>query len=124
MELRSGVVKQQRTPLPPAAKSAFEEGARFTFRRWTALCLAVEQQWGGSGSAEKANWMLQESINWFYGSKGEGCGSTAAKITIAAGASQLVWLAGSTPPGLAGYTPTASHRAQARTGCHCAEWRR
>jgi pre-rRNA-processing protein TSR2 len=69
MELRSGAAKQQNL-LPAAAKAAFEEGAKLLFRRWTALCLAVDQEWGGAGSADKANWLLQESCNWFYSSKG------------------------------------------------------
>jgi pre-rRNA-processing protein TSR2 len=48
----------------------FEEGVRYLFAQWTALCLAVENQWGGPTSAEKQQWLLKESINWFYSNKG------------------------------------------------------
>mmetsp|Transcript_21465 Transcript_21465/g.36628 ORF Transcript_21465/g.36628 Transcript_21465/m.36628 type:complete len:211 (-) Transcript_21465:364-996(-) len=67
MELRSGTVV--RNPLPPAGRAAFEEGAQLMFLKWTALCLAVDGQWGGAGSADKANWLLQQSIDWFYRAK-------------------------------------------------------
>lgn len=69
MELRSGAVVGAHL-LPPQARPAFEEGVRLYFQRWTALTLAVENQWGGASSAEKANWLLQETIQWFYKNKG------------------------------------------------------
>jgi hypothetical protein len=40
------------------------------FTQWTALCLAVENGWGGDGSVDKANGMIQDVIDWFYGRKG------------------------------------------------------
>jgi pre-rRNA-processing protein TSR2 len=69
MELRSGHVVGAHL-LPPQARPLFEEGARHLFARWTALCLAIENQWGGQTSAEKGQWLLQESIQWFYKNKG------------------------------------------------------
>jgi hypothetical protein len=48
----------------------FEEGARYIFTHWTGLCLAVENQWGGPTSAQKADDLLRESIQWFYSSRG------------------------------------------------------
>jgi hypothetical protein len=69
---------------PPGsqARAAFEEGARLLFQRWTALNLAVENQWAGPGTAATANWLLQEAINWCYNTKGEaGLGGVTAVHT-------------------------------------------
>lgn len=70
MQLRSGSVVGSHL-LPPAARPAFEEGARLLFQQWTALRLAVENQWGGQNSDEKAQWLLQDTIQWFYKTKGK-----------------------------------------------------
>lgn len=77
MELRSGhrLLQEQRAgqpvgPLPPAARPAFEEGCRLLFSRWTALRLAVENEWGGAGSRDKEAWLLRESVGWFYHGRG------------------------------------------------------
>ncbi len=45
------------TPLPAAARPAFEEGATLIFRRWTALQLAVEQVglWASFWRPQRAN---------------------------------------------------------------------
>lgn len=56
--------------LPVQARPLFEEGVRHLFARWTALCLAIENQWGGATSAQKGEWLLQESVQWFYRNKG------------------------------------------------------
>lgn len=48
----------------------FEEGAYLILARWTALALAVEQQWGGARSKEKAQQLYDDVIAWFYDSKG------------------------------------------------------
>lgn len=69
MQLRSGTVVGSHL-LPPQARPAFEEGTRLLFAKWTALSLAVENQWGGPSSSEKAQWLLQETIQWFYKNKG------------------------------------------------------
>ena len=69
MELRSGSVVGSHL-IHGQAKAAFEEGARLLFTRWTALALAIENQWGGTNSAEKAQWLLEEAITWFYRNKG------------------------------------------------------
>lgn len=42
------------------------------FTQWTALCLAVENQWGGAHSVDKANAVIQDVIDWFYARKGGG----------------------------------------------------
>ena len=90
MNLRSGTVVGAHV-LNPQHRPAFEgesqpplhatagsdllfstlEGIRQIFSRWTALCLAVEQQWGGGSSAEKARSLHEEILDWFYSRKGE-----------------------------------------------------
>lgn len=40
------------------------------FTGWTALVLAVENEWGGPHSVDKANQIIQDVIEWFYGRKG------------------------------------------------------
>ncbi|KAI9265230.1 Pre-rRNA-processing protein TSR2-domain-containing protein [Phascolomyces articulosus] len=51
-------------------KIAFEEGVNYIFKSWTALNLAVEQDWGGVDSAEKRDWMMQVIVDYF-GSNGK-----------------------------------------------------
>ena len=70
MNLRSGTVVGAHI-LRPEHRPAFEEGVKQLFMRWTALCLAVEQQWGGQSSAQKGDSLLHEVIHWFYSKKGE-----------------------------------------------------
>ncbi|KXZ56135.1 hypothetical protein GPECTOR_1g114 [Gonium pectorale] len=65
MQLRNGTVVGQNI-LPVQGRPLFEEGARLIFAKWTALALAVENQWGGSNSSEKANDLLLDSLDWFY----------------------------------------------------------
>jgi len=57
---------------PPIARRrpAFEEGVSAIFTAWTALCLAVENGWGGAQSVDKANQIIQDIIDWFYAKKG------------------------------------------------------
>ncbi|KAI7855861.1 Pre-rRNA-processing protein TSR2-domain-containing protein [Circinella umbellata] len=44
---------------------AFEEGVSYIFKSWTALNLAVEQDWGGVESAEKRDWMISVIVDYF-----------------------------------------------------------
>ncbi|KAL0079290.1 Pre-rRNA-processing protein TSR2-domain-containing protein [Phycomyces blakesleeanus] len=46
-------------------KLAFVEGVTYIFKSWTALKLAVEQDWGGVESAEKRDWMIQLMVDYF-----------------------------------------------------------
>lgn len=61
----------RRVELPAQHRPIFEEGAALIFMRWTALQLGVQNEWGGSRSAEKAQELLHDVINWFYNTKGE-----------------------------------------------------
>lgn len=69
MELRNGTVVGQGF-MPPERRPLFEEGVSLVFRQWTALCLAVENEWGGPYSKDKAQQLLEDVIQWFYGRKG------------------------------------------------------
>jgi pre-rRNA-processing protein TSR2 len=66
--------------MSPEAKAGFEEGVGLVFSQWTALCLAVEQEWGGPDSEDKANHMIDDVIQWFYKKRGacSGCQTPAA----------------------------------------------
>ncbi|KAG1148921.1 hypothetical protein G6F37_002880 [Rhizopus arrhizus] len=46
-------------------KIAFEEGVGYILKSWTALKLAVEQDWGGVESAEKRDWMIDVIVDVF-----------------------------------------------------------
>ncbi|ORY97766.1 Pre-rRNA-processing protein TSR2-domain-containing protein [Syncephalastrum racemosum] len=48
-----------------ANKAAFEEGVSYIFRSWTALRLAVEQDWGGVESAAKRDWFMGVIVDYF-----------------------------------------------------------
>ncbi len=72
MELRNGTVVGQNI-LPTASRPAVEEGERLLFTKWTALALAVENQWGGANSTEKAEILYQDCIHWFYSKRGAAC---------------------------------------------------
>ncbi|KAI8338562.1 Pre-rRNA-processing protein TSR2-domain-containing protein [Chlamydoabsidia padenii] len=51
-------------------KVAFHEGVKHIFMNWTALKLAVEQDWGGVESVEKRDWMI-ELITDYFGKNGK-----------------------------------------------------
>ena len=70
MELRSGAAAGP-SHLPESAKEAFEEGVGLVFSQWTALCLAVENEWGGPMSRDKADLLIDDIIQWFYRKRGE-----------------------------------------------------
>ena len=58
------------TPMPAKNKPQFEEGVSLLFQRWTALQLAVANEWGGGSSKEKGQALLEDVIEWFYTTKG------------------------------------------------------
>jgi hypothetical protein len=72
MNLRSGTVVGAHI-LKPEHRPAFEEGVRQAFKRWTALCLAIENAWGGEGemSRQKGGALVDEVVQWFYRRKEE-----------------------------------------------------
>ncbi len=71
MQLRNGALAGGSPgQLPADRRPPFEEGVLLVFKRWTALCLALDGQWGGSGSADKAQIIYEETLDWFYKKKG------------------------------------------------------
>ncbi|KAJ1921932.1 rRNA accumulation- protein [Mycoemilia scoparia] len=46
-------------------KAAFIEGIDHVFAKWTALLLAVENEWGGPDSIEKRDWMVDMVVDLF-----------------------------------------------------------
>ncbi|GLJ49531.1 hypothetical protein SUGI_1050130 [Cryptomeria japonica] len=50
--------------LSPEALSKFEEGVRLVFSRWTALQMAVQNEWGGRTSAQKAHQLTVDVVAW------------------------------------------------------------
>lgn len=46
-------------------KLAFQEGVGYILKSWTALKLAVEQDWGGIESREKREWMIEVIVDIF-----------------------------------------------------------
>lgn len=57
-------------PLPEEAMSFLREGINLTLSRWSALQMAVENEWGGRNSLARANELCEEIFNWFTQSKG------------------------------------------------------
>lgn len=59
-----------RVDMPEEFKKSFEEGCSLIFMRWTALQLAIHNEWGGSESKAKAKALFDEVLEWFYTTKG------------------------------------------------------
>ena len=70
MELRSGIYKGVHGVLSPSYRRHFEEGVNLLFSSWTALCLAIDNEWGGPTSRQKAEQLYQDVLCWFYGHTG------------------------------------------------------
>lgn len=71
MELRSRTVTGP-VVLPAAGRPLFEEGLQLVFSKWTALDLAVQNEWGGMHSKDKAVQLMRDTADWFYAKKGAG----------------------------------------------------
>jgi hypothetical protein len=91
MELRSGYVVGTGV-LRPEHRPFFEEGVKLLLQRWTGLCLAIENEWGGPSSKEKAEFLYQDVLTWFYRGKGaeprasRSLGSNAGSLCVRAAA--------------------------------------
>ncbi|CAL4943502.1 unnamed protein product [Urochloa decumbens] len=57
-------------PISAEASAALGEGIRLVFGRWTALQMAVENQWGGRNSRAKADELGASILSWFCNSRG------------------------------------------------------
>ncbi len=76
MELRSGIYKGVHGVLPVQQRAQFEEGVNLLFSSWTALCLAIDNEWGGPSSRQKAEQLYQDVLNWFYSHTGVNPGTS------------------------------------------------
>lgn len=82
MELRSGLYKGVHGVLPVSQRPKFEEGVNLLFSSWTALCLAIDNAWGGPASRQKAEQLYQDVLSWFYGHTGMCCTSSVQNSTL------------------------------------------
>jgi len=57
-------------PISAEAAAALGEGIRLVFGRWTALQMAVENQWGGRDSRAKADQFGESIHSWFCRTRG------------------------------------------------------
>ena len=57
-------------PISAEAEAALGEAIRLVFGRWTALQMAVENQWGGRDSRAKADQFEESILFWFCRTKG------------------------------------------------------
>ncbi|CAO3657875.1 unnamed protein product [Umbelopsis vinacea] len=46
-------------------QAAFTEGLTYVLQSWSALKLAVEQEWGGPDSVAKRDWMAETLVEYF-----------------------------------------------------------
>ncbi|KAJ4832090.1 hypothetical protein Tsubulata_049429 [Turnera subulata] len=65
----SSSVNQQRQLLTEESGSVFGEGISLLLSNWSALQLAVENEWGGRGSRRIADQMVSDIFSWFTSSK-------------------------------------------------------
>ena len=56
--------------MPPEHVQAFHEGLGGLLARWTALQLAITNEWGGADSSKKGDEMCEELLEWFLSAKG------------------------------------------------------
>ncbi|KAF8392367.1 hypothetical protein HHK36_022709 [Tetracentron sinense] len=56
--------------LTPEARSILGEGITLLLSRWTALQMAVENEWGGRDSRMKSEKLVADIFSWFSQSKG------------------------------------------------------
>ncbi|KAK4773009.1 hypothetical protein SAY87_028028 [Trapa incisa] len=56
-------------PFPAEAVPFFREGISLTLSMWSALQMAVENEWGGRNSRARANELCEDIFNWFTQSK-------------------------------------------------------
>ncbi|QDZ25108.1 hypothetical protein HOP50_16g76540 [Chloropicon primus] len=73
MELRSGYAlgmrDAQRPELTPQHVEQLRKGVILVFTRWTALQLAIANQWGGQDSEEKARVLVDKVVCWLTETK-------------------------------------------------------
>lgn len=56
--------------LTPEAFPLFAEGISLLLSQWTALQMAVQNEWGGRDSQKKSEQLAADLLSWFSQSKG------------------------------------------------------
>lgn len=64
----NGTIPKQ---LPLEAREKFTEGIYLTLSKWSALQLAVENEWGGRNSVQIAEQLGSDIFSWFTQTKGK-----------------------------------------------------
>ena len=67
----SGGPQHLKQQLSAESKPIFQEGIFLILSRWSALRLAVENEWAGRGSRQLADQLFSDIFSWFTQSKGE-----------------------------------------------------
>ncbi|XP_050211062.1 uncharacterized protein LOC126661279 [Mercurialis annua] len=67
--MNSNSSSQPKKPLPAESVPLFQEGLFLTLSRWSALQLAVENEWAGKGSLHLADQLRSDVFFWFTQSK-------------------------------------------------------
>ncbi|RZC80798.1 hypothetical protein C5167_043375 [Papaver somniferum] len=57
-------------PLTPQSLSAFSQGIYLVLSRWTALQMAIQNEWGGRDSRQKSDQFSYDILSWFTQTKG------------------------------------------------------
>lgn len=57
--------------LSPESAPLFSEGISLVLSRWSALQMAIENEWGGRGSRALAEQLGSDIFSWFTQSKGK-----------------------------------------------------
>lgn len=57
--------------LSAEARTLFQEGISLVLSRWSSLQLAIENEWGGRNTREKAGKLASDIFIWFTNTKGE-----------------------------------------------------
>ena len=57
--------------LPADAFPLFQEGIGLVLSRWSALQLAVDNEWGGRDSRRKVELLCSDIFTWFTQNKGD-----------------------------------------------------
>eukprot|EP00252_Welwitschia_mirabilis_P017011 TRINITY_DN37825_c0_g1_i1.p1 TRINITY_DN37825_c0_g1~~TRINITY_DN37825_c0_g1_i1.p1 ORF type:complete len:212 (-),score=65.42 TRINITY_DN37825_c0_g1_i1:237-872(-) len=51
-------------PLSPEGLQRFEQGVTLIFSQWTALQMAIQNEWGGRNSREKSQQLVSDIVAW------------------------------------------------------------
>lgn len=64
------------------AEAIFREGVALVLSRWSALQLAVDNEWGGRDSRRKSEQLAADVFSWFTQSKGTFLNSLTSNLAF------------------------------------------